>query len=101
MKAPDNEYDRRKCPTLCSNNAAFFKSFEEQLKVWLLKQALCWSFWIRGVGDYNIKLVLVVVEELEAISDIDLDLGVLIGDGHAWDVLLRKTDNSLDIKVGI
>jgi hypothetical protein len=64
--------------TLCGNNATLSESSKEQLKVWLLEQALCWSLWIRRIGDDHIELVLVVVQEFEAVSDVDLDLGVLV-----------------------
>jgi len=80
---------------LCGDYATLPESSEKQLKVWLLKQALSWSFWVGGVGDDNIKLIFIVVQELEAISNVDLDFGVLVTDSHAWKVLLGETDNSL------
>jgi hypothetical protein len=87
--------DRGKHTTLCGNNATLLESSEEEFKVWLLEQALCWSLWVRGVSDDDVKLILVVVQELETISNVDLDLGVLVADGHARQILLRETDDSL------
>lgn len=81
--------------TLSGNHATFLERTEQQLKIWLLEQALCWSFWVGGVGDDHIKLVLVVIQELETISDVGADFRVFETDGHAWKVLLGETDNCL------
>lgn len=78
-----------------SDNTAFLESIEEELEVWLLEQSFSWPFWIRRIGDDNVELVLVIIEEFKAISNVDLDLGVLVADGHAWEVLLGQTDDSL------
>lgn len=78
-----------------SNNALFSQGTMEQLKVWLLEQSLGGSLWIRRIGDNNIEAVLVILEKLKPISNVDLDLGVLVADGHAGQVLLGETDNSL------
>lgn len=51
--------------------------------------------WVRRVSDDNIKAVDLVLEECEAIADVDLDLGVLKASGHAWQVLLRHANDSL------
>jgi hypothetical protein len=70
--------DIGKRTTLCGNNATLLESSEKQLEVWLLEQALCWSLWVRRVGNDDIKLILVVIQEFEAISNVNLDLGVLV-----------------------
>jgi len=80
---------------LSSNDSAFLQSTKEKLKVGLLEQALSWSLWVGGVSDDDIKFILIVIQELEAISDVDLDLWVLIADGHSWEVLLGETNDSL------
>ena len=72
--------------TLCGNNSALLESTEQKFEVWLLEQALGWSLWIRRVGDDDIKLVLVVIEELETISNVNLCLWVLESDSHSWKV---------------
>lgn len=78
-----------------SNDTSLSQSTIEKLEVWLLEQALCWSLWIGRVGDDNIEFVLVVIEELESVSDVNLDLWVLVAGGHLWQVFLGKTDDSL------
>lgn len=82
---------------MSGNDTSFLESTEEQLEVWLLEQALSWSLWVGGVGDDNIELVLVVIQELESISNVNLNLWVLVADGHAWEVLLGQTDDSLEV----
>ena len=83
--------------TLSGDNSTFLKSSKEQLKVWFLEQALGWAFWIGRVGNDDVELILVVIQKLEAISNVCLDLWVLVADGHFWEILLRKTDHSLDL----
>jgi hypothetical protein len=73
---------------LCRNNPTLLESSKEQLEVWLLEQALSGSLWVRGVGDDNIEGILVIVQELEAISNMNLDLRVLETNRHAWEILL-------------
>lgn len=68
----------------------------EQLEVWLLEQALGWAFWVGRVSDDNVELVLVVVQKLEPVANVSLDLGVVEANGHAGEVLLGETDNSLE-----
>ena len=80
---------------MCGDNATLLESSEEQLKVWLLEQALCRALWVRRVGNDDVEFVLVVLQELEAVSDVDLDLGVLETNGHAWEVFLGETDDGL------
>jgi hypothetical protein len=67
----------------------------QKLKVWLLEEGLSWSIWVGRVGDDNVKLVLVLLKELEAVSNVDLDIWVLEANGHGWQVLLGESDNSL------
>lgn len=71
-----------------SDNAAWPQGRVEKLEVGLLKQALGRTLGIRRVGDDDVKGVLVVVEELEAVTNMDLDLWVLESDGHAGQILL-------------
>ena len=74
--------------TLCGDNTALLKGPEQKLKVWLLEKALGGSLWVRGVSDNDVELVLVVLEELESISHMDLNLRVLVADSHSREVLL-------------
>ena len=77
------------------DDAALTKGALEELEVGLLEEGLGGALGVGGVGDDDVELVLVVVEELEAVADVHLDLGVLVSDAHAGQVLLAKTDNSL------
>jgi len=63
--------------TLSSNDAALTESIAEELEVGLLEEGLGRALGIRGVGNDNIKGVLVLLKELEAITNVNLDLGVL------------------------
>jgi hypothetical protein len=60
-----------------------------------LEQTLCWSLWIRRVGNDDIKLILVIIQELESVSNMNLNLRMLITNGHSRKVLLGETDDSL------
>jgi hypothetical protein len=73
---------------LCRNNPALLESSKEQLEVRLLEQALSGSLWVGGVGDDDIEGIFVVVQELEAISNMYLNLRVLETDRHAREKLL-------------
>jgi hypothetical protein len=80
---------------LCRDDTTLLESAEQKLEVWLLEERLGRSLWVGRVGDDDIELILVVVEELESITNVDLDLWVLVADGHAWEVLLGETDDGL------
>jgi len=87
--------ENREHTTLSSNDTALTESVVEELEVALLEESLGGTIGVGGVGDDDVELVLVVVEELEAIANVGLGLGVLEADGHALEVLLGETDNSL------
>lgn len=80
---------------MSSNDTALTKSVVEELEVALLEESLGGTIGIGGVGDDDVELVLVVVEELEAIADVGLGLGVVEATGHGGEVLLGETDDSL------
>lgn len=67
----------------------------EQLKVGLLKQGSSRALGVRGVSDDDIKGVLVLSQELEAVANVDLDTGVVEANGHVGEVQLRDTGDSL------
>lgn len=77
------------------NDTTLAQSAAQQLKVWCLEESLGGTLWVAGVGDDNVELVLLVLEELEAIADDGLGLGVVEADGHARKVLLGETNDSL------
>ena len=80
---------------MCSNNATLLEGSGQQFEVWLLEQALCWSLWVGRIGDDNIKLILVIIQEFESISNVSLDFWVLVTDCHPGKVLLGETDHGL------
>jgi hypothetical protein len=80
---------------LGGDDAALAQGALEQLEVGLLEESLGGALGVGGVGDDDVELVLVVVEELEAVADVHLDLGVLVADAHAGQVLLAEADDSL------
>lgn len=85
----------RQRTTLGGDDTAIAQGIAQKLKVGLLEEGLGRTLGVRGVGDDHVKLVLLGLEELEAIADVGLDLGVLVADGHAGEVLLGEADDSL------
>lgn len=77
------------------DDAAGTQRVVKQLEVGLLEQALGGALRVRGVRDDDVEGVLVVVQELEAVADVDLHLGVLEALGHAGQVLLGEADDGL------
>ena len=77
------------------DDAALAQGALEELEVGLLEESLGGALGVGGVGDDDVELVLVVVEELEAVADVDLDVGVLVSNAHAGQVLLAETDDGL------
>ena len=82
------------CTTLSSDDTSLLECAEKQLEVWLLEKGLCRTFWIAAISDYNVELVLVVVEKLEAIPNMDGHGRVLVANGHARQVLLADTTST-------
>lgn len=77
------------------NNTTLAESTAEQLEVWLLEESLGGALWVAGVGDDDIELVLLVLEELEAVANDSLSLGVVEANGHAGEILLGQTNDGL------
>ena len=77
------------------NNTTLAQSTVQQLKVWLLEESLGGSLRVAGIGDDDVELVLLVLEELEAVTDDGLGLGVVKTNRHAGKVLLGQTNDSL------
>lgn len=82
-----------------SNNTAFTQSAIQQLEVRLLEERFCGSLRVRAVGDDDVEFVLVVGQELEAVADVDFDVGVLEADAHAGEVFLGDADDGLFLLV--
>lgn len=89
------EVKERQRTTLGGDDTAFAQRIVKKLKVGLLEEGLGGTLGVGGVGDDNIELVLVVLEELEAVADVLPGLGVLEADAHAGQVLLGDTDDGL------
>jgi hypothetical protein len=81
---------------LSGNNAALAEGVVKKLEVRLLEKALGRAIGIGGVGDDDVKSVLVVVEELEAVTDVDSALGVGEAGGHLGEELLGQARDSLN-----
>lgn len=71
------------------------QSSMQQLKVRSLEQALRRPIRIAGIRNDDIKRILIVVQKLEPIPNVNLDLGVFIGNTHSLQVCLGDTDDSL------
>ena len=78
-----------------SDDTSIAESRLQQLKVGLLEEALSGTLGVGTVSDDNIELVLAVLEELEAVTNVGVGIGVLEANGHAGQVLLGNTDDSL------
>lgn len=77
------------------DDAALAQGALEELKVGLLEEGLGGALGVGRIGDDDVELVLVVVEELEAVADVHLDVRVLVSHAHAGQVLLGETDDGL------
>lgn len=93
--------ENREHTTLGRNDTALLQGIVEELEVVLLEQSLGGAIGVGRVGDDDVELVLVVVEELEAVADVDLDLGVVEADSHVGEVLLGETDDGLVARVSV
>lgn len=78
------------------DDTSITQGVSEKLKVGLLEEALSGTLGVGAVGNDNIEFVLALLQELESITNVDLDVGVLEADAHAGEVLLGDTDDSLD-----
>lgn len=72
----------------------------KQLEVGLLEERLGRTLGVGRIRDDDVEGVLVVVEELEAVADVDLDLGVVEASRHVRKVLLGEADDGLDLVSG-
>lgn len=78
-----------------SDDTSLAKGRLQQLEVRLLEEGLGGTLRVGAVSDDNIELVLAVLEELEAVTNVGVGVGVLEANGHAGQVLLGNTDDSL------
>ena len=81
--------------TLSGNDTTFTQGTVEKLEIWFLEQRFGGALRVGRVSDDDVELVLLIFEELEAIANDGLGLGVLEPDGHSWEVFLGETDDSL------
>lgn len=66
--------------TLGRDHTTLAQCTVQQLEVRFLEERLGRPFWIAGVGDDDVELVLPVREEFEAVADMYLDRWVLEAD---------------------
>ena len=78
-----------------SDNTSITKRITQELKVGLLEEGLGGALWIGTVGDDDIEFILAVSQELEAITHVDLDVGMLETNAHAGEVFFGNADDSL------
>jgi len=81
--------------TLGSNNTAIAEGLVEELEVGLLEEGLGGTLGVGRVGDNHVESVLVLGQELEAITNVDLDLGVVEANSHVGKILLGEANDSL------
>lgn len=67
----------------------------QELKVGLLEEGLGGALGVGGVSDDDVKGVLVLGKELEAVANVDSDTGVLETNGEVLEVLLGDTGDGL------
>lgn len=80
---------------LGSDGAAGSESVLEKLKVRGLEEGVGWAHWVRGVSDDDIVSGLVVLQPLEAVTDVEGDLGALEALGHLLEVELGDARDCL------
>jgi hypothetical protein len=81
--------------TLSTNHTSLPQRIAQQLKVRFLEQALGGAIWIARVGNNDIKLILVRLEELEPIAHVHGSIACAEPGGHARQVLLGQADDGL------
>lgn len=89
-----NDENRRQT-TLSSNDTTLAEGIVKKLEVRLLEEALSGTLGVRRVGDDDVEAVLVVVEELEAIANVDGALGVGQTSSHLGEELLGDAGDGL------
>lgn len=89
------ETKERQRTTLGGDDTAIAEGLAEKHKVRLLEQALSRTLRIGAISDNDVELVLVVLQELEAVADVGGSVGVLEANAHARKVLLGDADDSL------
>lgn len=77
------------------DDAALAEGIVEELEVGLLEETLGRAVGIGRVGNDDVEGILVLVEELEAVTDVDGALRVGKTLGHTREVLFGEADDSL------
>ena len=85
----------RRRTTLGSDNASIAKGITQELKVGLLEEGLGRPLRVGTIGDDHIEFILAVSKELEAVTNVDLDIRVLEADAHAGKVFFGDSDDGL------
>jgi hypothetical protein len=87
---------RRGLTTLSGNHTTVTECAKQQFKVWLLEKRFGGSFRVARVGYDDVEFVLPLLEELEAVADMDFDVGVFKSDSHPTKVFLGKSNHCLN-----
>ena len=80
---------------MSGDNTSLAQRIAQQLKVGFLEERLGGTLGVGAIGDDHVELVLAVLEELEAVTDVHAHVGVLESNGHAGEVFLRDADDGL------
>lgn len=89
------ETKERQRTTLGGDDTAIAEGLAEKHEVRLLEEALSRTLGIGAISDNDVELVLVVLQELKAVTDVGGSVGVLETNAHAGEVLLGDTDDGL------
>lgn len=68
---------------MSGNDTTISEGALEKLKVWLLEKSFSGTLRVAGVRDDDIKLVFLVLQELESITNDDLHIRMVEANRHA------------------
>lgn len=80
---------------LRSEDAVLSERLLDVGEVGLIEELGRWACGVGGIGDDHVELVLVLLDELETVTNVDLNAGVLISDRRVGQVLLSSVDYDL------
>jgi hypothetical protein len=95
LETPQLSIEKLRHTTLGRNDTAFAEGIVKKLEVRLLEESLGRTIGVGGVGNDDVERVLVLIEELEAVSNMNGALFVSQTLSHARKVLLRQTNDGL------
>lgn len=81
--------------SLSTEDTILSEGLLDEGEVSLIEESRSGSSGIRRVGDDNVELVLVLLDELETVTDVDLNAGILITDSGVGQELAGSINNDL------